>query len=97
MRRITALPVGVAALTVVATIVQGADGCGRGCYYNGLRCVPQDEPRTSIGVTTARPRTGATTGRRSIGVTTGRPDHKFGLVQTEMSRDTPPPNPALKT
>jgi hypothetical protein len=44
MRRITALPVGVAALTVVATIVQGADGCGRGCYYNGLRCVPQDEP-----------------------------------------------------
>jgi hypothetical protein len=51
----------------------------------------------SIGVTTARPSTGATTGRRSIGVTTGRPDHKFGLVQTEMSRDTPPPNPAFKT
>jgi hypothetical protein len=34
----------VAALSVFATVAEGADGCGRGWYYNGRRCVPQDEP-----------------------------------------------------
>src|SRR5204863_5743961 len=44
MSRITALFVGVAALTVISTVAEAADGCGRGRYYNGRRCVPQDEP-----------------------------------------------------
>jgi hypothetical protein len=44
MSRITALFVGIAALTVVSTVAEAADGCGRGWYYNGRRCVPQDEP-----------------------------------------------------
>jgi len=44
MSRITALFVGIAALAVISTVAEGADGCGRGWYYNGRRCVPQDEP-----------------------------------------------------
>jgi hypothetical protein len=44
MSRITALFVGIAALTIVSTVAEAADGCGRGWYYNGRRCVPQDEP-----------------------------------------------------
>jgi len=44
MSRMTALVVGVAALTIVCTVAEAADGCGRGWYYNGRRCVPQDEP-----------------------------------------------------
>src|SRR5437588_6631357 len=44
MSRITALFVGIAALSIISTVAEGADGCGRGWYYNGRRCVPQDEP-----------------------------------------------------
>jgi hypothetical protein len=36
------LLVGIAALTFVSTIAEARDGCGRGMYYNGRRCVPQD-------------------------------------------------------
>jgi hypothetical protein len=38
----------VAALAVIPTLAEAADGCGRGMYYNGRRCVPQPgyyEPR----------------------------------------------------
>jgi len=44
MSRITALFVGIAALSIISTVAEAADGCGRGWYYNGRRCVPQDEP-----------------------------------------------------
>jgi hypothetical protein len=44
MTRITALLVGIAALTVIATVAEAEDGCGRGWYYNGRRCVPMDAP-----------------------------------------------------
>jgi hypothetical protein len=47
MSRITAVFavfVGIAALTIVSTVAEARDGCGRGFYYNGRRCVPQDEP-----------------------------------------------------
>ncbi len=44
MSRITALFVGVAALTVISTVAEAEDGCGRGWYYNGRRCVPMDAP-----------------------------------------------------
>ena len=42
MSRVTALFVGIAALTVISTVAEAAQGCGRGMYYNGRRCVPQD-------------------------------------------------------
>jgi hypothetical protein len=35
---------GIAALVVTATVAEAADGCGRGMFYNGRRCVPQDGP-----------------------------------------------------
>jgi hypothetical protein len=35
---------GAATFTVVSTVAEAADGCGRGWYYNGRRCVPMDEP-----------------------------------------------------
>jgi hypothetical protein len=45
MSRITAAVfVGIAALTIVSTVAEARDGCGSGWYYNGRRCVPQDEP-----------------------------------------------------
>jgi hypothetical protein len=43
MRRVIALFAGVAALTVISTVAEAAQGCGRGMYYNGRRCVPQDD------------------------------------------------------
>ena len=39
----TALFVVVAALTALPTLAQAADGCGRGFYYNGSRCVPKHD------------------------------------------------------
>jgi hypothetical protein len=44
MNRTTCLFVGITALVAVSTIAEAADGCGRGMYYNGRRCVPQDGP-----------------------------------------------------
>jgi hypothetical protein len=44
MNRITALFVGIAALTAISTVAEAEDGCGRGWYYNGRRCVPMDAP-----------------------------------------------------
>jgi hypothetical protein len=43
MSRLIALSVGIAALTVVSTVAEARDGCGRGFYYNGRRCVPQPQ------------------------------------------------------
>src|SRR5262245_63221695 len=82
MKPMTSLFAAVAALSVISTVVEGADGCGRGWYYNGRRCVPQDEPGYG-------PQYRGYYGPPSTGATTGRPDHKFELVQTKMSRDTP--------
>ncbi|HEY2186725.1 MAG TPA: hypothetical protein VGH39_17170 [Xanthobacteraceae bacterium] len=46
MGRITGLLLGTAAWavvsTVVSTVAEAADGCGRGWFYNGERCVPQE-------------------------------------------------------
>ena len=44
MRPVTGLLAAIAALTVISTVAEAADGCGRGMYYNGRRCVPQDAP-----------------------------------------------------
>jgi len=31
----------IASVAIISTIAEAADGCGRGMYYNGRRCVPQ--------------------------------------------------------
>jgi len=41
--KFTAWLVAVAALTALPTIAEAKDGCGRGYYYNGRRCVPQHD------------------------------------------------------
>jgi hypothetical protein len=44
MNRITSIVfAGIAGLILVSTVAEAADGCGRGMYYNGPRCVPQDD------------------------------------------------------
>ena len=35
------LLVAVAGLAFISTVAEARDGCGRGMYYNGRRCVPE--------------------------------------------------------
>jgi hypothetical protein len=51
MRLLTIAALGLAALTATASVTQAADGCGRGRYYNGYRCVPMRDvgPTVRIG------------------------------------------------
>jgi hypothetical protein len=45
MNRITIFAVGIAALGAISTAAaEAADGCGRGWFYNGERCVQQEGP-----------------------------------------------------
>ena len=41
MRFLPILFVAAAALGSVSTAAEARDGCGRGLFYNGYRCVPQ--------------------------------------------------------
>jgi hypothetical protein len=41
MVRSMSLLIGIAALGAIATAADARDGCGRGLYYNGYRCVPE--------------------------------------------------------
>lgn len=41
MRFLAILIVAAAAFGAVSTSAEARDGCGRGLYYNGYRCVPQ--------------------------------------------------------
>jgi hypothetical protein len=81
MRRTTALFVGIAALSIISTVAEAADGCGRGWYYNGRRCVPQDEPGYGY--------------RR--GYEDRGPGIRLDLGGRRDERRYSPPNPAFKT
>jgi hypothetical protein len=35
------LLVAIAGLAFISTVAEARDGCGRGMYYNGRRCVPE--------------------------------------------------------
>jgi hypothetical protein len=88
MNRITILF--AASLSAISIVAEAADGCGRGWYYNGRRCVPQEDgygppPRSDYGPP-ARYREPPVAGPQ-LGIDLGR-------------RDEPrysPPNPAFKT
>jgi hypothetical protein len=99
MKPVTGLFAALVALSVVSTIVEAADGCGRGWYFNGRRCVPQEGP-PGYGPPPPGP-PGVITGRRRDttrlphrpGSITGLP-HRPGLScslvsATEMRRGTP--------
>jgi hypothetical protein len=92
MSRMTALLLGVIVLTTLSTIAEALDGCGRGWYYNGRRCVPMDEP-------------GYGPSYRGYGPPPYRGDYGPPMgggpqVRIGGGRDEPrysPPNPAFKT
>jgi hypothetical protein len=89
MGRITAFLVGIAALTVISTVAEAADGCGRGWYYNGRRCVPMDEP--GYGYRGEPPRY-----RGDYGPPVG-PGLRLDLDGRRDEARYSPPNPAFKT
>jgi hypothetical protein len=94
MTRITALFVGIAALTVISTAVEAEDGCGRGWYYNGRRCVPIDAP--AYGPQYRRDY-GPPQYRGDYGPPVDRgPQLRLGPGGREGARYSPP-NPAFKT
>ena len=54
MKTLLAAIIGLAALSALPAPSQAADGCGRGWYNNGYRCVPMRGPR--YGYYDERPR-----------------------------------------
>jgi hypothetical protein len=87
MNRGTGLSVmGIVALALTGTVAEAADGCGRGMYYNGRRCVPQDGPGYGPAY------------RRDYGPPVER-GPQFGLEVGGRRGDGrySPPNPAFKT
>src|SRR6266498_3744291 len=91
MSRMTALFVGVAALTVISTVAEAEDGCGRGWYYNGRRCVPMDAPmyRRDYGPPQYRGDYGPPVDRG--------PGLRLDLGGRRDEARYSPPNPAFKT
>ena len=74
--------VGVAGLIVMSTVAEAADGCGRGMYYNGRRCVPQDDDGY---------------GRRDYGPPIGGPTLRLDLGGGRDEVRYSPPNPRFRT
>src|SRR3954463_455346 len=75
---------GIAALVVISTVAEAADGCGRGMYYNGRRCVPQDDEPGY--------------GRRDYGPPViGGPQLRLDLGGGRDEARYSPPNPRFKT
>ena len=75
---------GVAGLIVMSTVAEAADGCGRGMYYNGRRCVPQDDDGYGYG-------------RRDYGPTVGGPTLRLDLGGGRDEARYSPPNPRFRT
>jgi hypothetical protein len=92
MKPITGLFAALAALTVISTVAEAADGCGRGWYYNGRRCVPQDEPY-GYG---PPPRRGYGPPAGYYEPTPG-PQFRLDLGGRRDEGQYSPPNPAFKT
>jgi len=90
MSRITALFVGIAALTVVSTVAEARDGCGRGWYYTGRGCVPEDGPYGPPARYYEPP------ARYYEPPVAGPPQLWLGLGGRDEPRYSPP-NPAFKT
>ena len=83
MNRITSVVfAGIAGLIVISTVAEAADGCGRGMYYNGRRCVPQDDDGY---------------GRREYGPPIGGPTLRLDLGGGRDEARYSPPNPRFKT
>jgi hypothetical protein len=93
MIRITGLLVGIAALGAVS-YADAADGCGRGWFYNGRRCVPMDGP--GYGPPPRGEFYGPSPGGRYSGPPDRGPNLQFDLGRRDERRYSPP-NPGLRT
>jgi hypothetical protein len=94
MNRSTGLFIGIAALALIWTAAEAADGCGRGMYYNGRRCVPQDGP----GYGSPYQRDYGPPYGRGYGPPEDRgPQFRLDLGGRRDERRYSPPNPAFKT
>jgi hypothetical protein len=94
MSRIIALLVGVTALTVNSIVAEAEDGCGRGSYYDGRRCVPMSAPMYQPQY---RRDYGPPQYRGDYGPPVDRgPQLRLGPGGRERAR-YPRPNPAFKT
>jgi hypothetical protein len=89
---------GIAALAVISTVAEAADGCGRGWYYNGRRCVPQDGPGYGPppGPGYGQPPGGYYEPRPRYSEPPG-PQLQLGLGDRRDEGRYSPPNPAFKT
>jgi hypothetical protein len=81
----------ITALTVISTVAEAEDGCGRGWYYNGRRCVPMDAPmyRRDYGPPQYRGDYGPPVDRG--------PGLRLDLGGRRDEARYSPPNPAFKT
>ena len=85
---------GIAALVVTATVAGAADGCGRGMFYDGRRCVPQDGP----GYGPPPYQRGYDRYERGYGPPVERgPQLRLDLGGRRDEGRYSPPNPAFKT
>ena len=99
------LMVGIAALIVTATVANAADGCGRGMFYNGRRCVPQDGPgygppryERDYGPPPSQRGYGPPSYERGYGPPVERgPQLRLDLRGRRDEGRYSPPNPAYKT
>lgn len=80
----------------VSTVAEAADGCGRGMFYNGRRCVPQDGP--GYGPPPNQRGYGEPRYERGYGPPVERgPQLRLDLGGRRDEGRYSPPNPAFKT
>jgi hypothetical protein len=95
---------GIAALVITATTADAADGCGRGMFYNGRRCVPQDGPgygppryERDYGPPPSQRGYGPPPSQRDYGPPDRGPQLRLDLGGRRDEGRYSPPNPAFKT
>ena len=91
------LLIGIATLVAISTVAEAADGCGRGMFYNGRRCVPQDGP--GYGPPPSQRGYGPPPYERGYGPPVERgPNFRIDLGGGRRDEGRySPPNPAFKT
>lgn len=90
------LLLGIVALIAISTGAEAADGCGRGMFYNGRRCVPQDGP--GYGPPPYQRGYGEPRYERGYGPPVERgPQLRLDLGSRRDEGRYSPPNPAFKT
>jgi hypothetical protein len=88
--------IGMLASAAISTVAEAADGCGRGMFYNGRRCVPQEGP--GYGPAPYQRGYGEPRYERGYGPPVERgPQLRLNLGGRRDEGRYSPPNPAFKT